>query len=87
MCDENGTVIDGDVIMGLAAIDLKSRGKLNKNTLVATVMSNLALDKAMNENGIEVVRTRVGDRYVMQAMRECGYNLGGEKSGHLIFLD
>lgn len=87
MCDENGDVVDGDVIMGLAAIDLKQRGKLAKDTLVATVMSNLALDRAMNVNGIEVVRTRVGDRYVIQAMRECGYNLGGEKSGHMIFLD
>ncbi len=87
MCDEKGTIVDGDVIMALAALDLKHRGKLNGNTLVATIMSNLALDAAMRDSGINVVRTRVGDRYVIAAMRECGYNLGGEQSGHLIFMD
>lgn len=87
MCDEKGVIIDGDVIMALSALDLKRRGKLMKNTLVATIMSNLALDHAMRDNGINVVRTRVGDRYVLSAMRECGYNLGGEQSGHMIFLD
>lgn len=87
MCDEKGTVVDGDVILALAALDLKRCGKLKKNTIVATIMSNLALDAAMREGGIEVIRTRVGDRYVLAAMRECGYNLGGEQSGHLIFLD
>ncbi len=87
MCDENGEVVDGDVIMALAAIDRKSRGKLARDTLVATVMSNLALDRAMRDNGISVIRTRVGDRYVIEAMREGGYTLGGEQSGHLIFLE
>jgi len=87
MCDEKGEVVDGDVIMALAALDLKRRGKLKKDTLVATIMSNVALDLAMRDHGINVVRTRVGDRYVLGAMRECGYNLGGEQSGHLIFLD
>jgi phosphoglucosamine mutase len=87
MCDENGRIVDGDVIMALSALDLKRRGKLAKDTLVATIMSNLALDHAMRANGINVVRTRVGDRYVISAMRECGYNLGGEQSGHLIFLN
>ncbi len=87
MCDENGNVMDGDVIMALAAIDRKERGKLKDDTLVATIMSNLALDRAMRERGIDVIRTRVGDRYVIEAMREGGYTLGGEQSGHLIFLD
>ncbi len=87
MCDEKGDIIDGDVIMALAAIDKKSRGVLNKNTLVATIMSNLALDRALRDRGIDVVRTKVGDRYVINAMREGGFNLGGEQSGHLIFLN
>jgi phosphoglucosamine mutase len=87
MCDEKGNLVDGDVIMALAADDLKKRGKLEKNTLVATVMSNLALDSAMRARGINVVRTKVGDRYVITEMREAGYNLGGEQSGHIIFLD
>jgi len=87
MCDEKGDIVDGDVIMALAAIDKKSRSVLNKNTLVATIMSNLALDRAMRDRDIKVVRTKVGDRYVISAMREGGYNLGGEQSGHLIFLN
>ncbi len=87
MCDENGTVIDGDVIMGLAAIDLKRRGRLAHDTLVATVMSNLALDQAMAREGITVERTPVGDRHVVTRMREGGFTLGGEQSGHLVFLD
>ena len=87
MCDEKGQVVDGDVIMALCATDLKRRGRLKRDTLVATVMSNLALDRAMGDRGIGVVRTKVGDRYVIGAMREGGYNLGGETSGHMIFLD
>ncbi|MFH0799746.1 MAG: phosphoglucosamine mutase [Pseudomonadota bacterium] len=87
MCDEKGNVVDGDVILALAADDMNRRGALAKSTLVATVMSNLALDRAMRERGIEVVRSKVGDRYVISAMREGGYNLGGEQSGHIIFLD
>ncbi len=87
MCDEKGDIVDGDVIMALAAKNMKSRGKLSGDTLVATIMSNLALDRAMQDHGINVVRTKVGDRYVISAMRESGYNLGGEQSGHLIFLD
>lgn len=87
MCDEKGNVVDGDVIMALAAVDRKARGKLKNDTLVATIMSNLALDRAMNEKGIKVVRTKVGDRYVIDAMRRGEYTLGGEQSGHLIFLD
>lgn len=87
MCDEKGSLMDGDAIMALAADDLKKRGLLARNTLVATVVSNLALDAAMSKRGINVVRTKVGDRYVIQEMRERGFNLGGEQSGHIIFLD
>ena len=87
MCDEKGQVVDGDVIMALCAVDLKRRGKLKHDAMVATVMSNLALDQAMRDRGISVVRTKVGDRYVIEAMREGGYSLGGETSGHMIFLD
>lgn len=87
MCDEKGRVIDGDVMMALSAIDLKNQGNLKHDTVVATIMSNLALDPALKQHGINVVRTGVGDRYVISAMRECGYNFGGEQSGHMIFLD
>ena len=87
MCDEKGDVVDGDVIMALAALDLKRRGQLARDTIVATVMSNLALDRAMASRGVSVERSKVGDRHVIAAMREGGFNLGGEQSGHLIFLD
>lgn len=87
MCDERGNLVDGDVILALAAEDRKQRGKLPGNALVATIMSNLALDRALGERGIDVVRTKVGDRYVIEAMRAGGLSLGGEPSGHLIFLD
>jgi len=86
MCDEKGRVVDGDVIMALCADSLKRRDKLTNNTLVATIMSNLALDHAMQERGIKVVRTKVGDRYVINSMREGDFTLGGEQSGHMIFL-
>jgi len=87
MCDSDGEVVDGDVIMALCGLHWNKKGKLKNNGLVATVMSNLALDHAMEKNGIKVLRAQVGDRYVVQAMRESGYNIGGEQSGHLIFLD
>ena len=86
MCDEKGEVVDGDVILALCAKRLKDKGKLETNTIVATVMSNLGLDEAMNREGISVVRTPVGDRHVIQSMREGNYQLGGEQSGHIIFL-
>jgi len=73
--------------MGLLAWDLMRRGRLNKNTLVATVMSNMGLEIAMKEMGGSLVRTPVGDRYVVERMRNDGFNFGGEQSGHLIFLD
>jgi phosphoglucosamine mutase len=85
--DENGEQVDGDRIMGLIARDMISRGALNKKTLVATVMSNLGLEIAMKEMGGHLVRTPVGDRYVVEKLRSEGLNFGGEQSGHLIFLD
>ncbi|MDO8494576.1 MAG: phosphoglucosamine mutase [Deltaproteobacteria bacterium] len=87
MCDEKGEVVDGDAILALCAKYLLKAKKLKKSTVVATVMSNLALDHKMKELGISVVRTAVGDRHVVQAMRDGGYNVGGEQSGHMIFLD
>src|SRR3989338_5315837 len=87
LCDETGTVVDGDVIMALCGQMWKKRGLLKKNAIVATVMSNLALDRAMNDLGIQVMRTKVGDRHVVEAMKASGTNFGGEQSGHMIFLD
>jgi phosphoglucosamine mutase len=85
--DERGNALDGDQIMGLIAWDMLNRGELKKNTLVATVMSNVGLDLAMQEMGGTLLRTPVGDRYVVEKMRSEGCNFGGEQSGHLIFLD
>jgi len=85
--DEGGNVVDGDRIMAICADDLKKARRLKRNTLVSTVMSNLGLDMAMKERGIKVLHTPVGDRYVVEEMARGGYNLGGEQSGHLIFLD
>ena len=85
--DHEGTVVDGDQIMAVMATALKDQGKLTANTLVATVMSNLGLKIAMGEAGIEIRETGVGDRYVLEAMRSGGLNLGGEQSGHVIFAD
>jgi len=85
--DERGNEVDGDQIMGIIAWDMINRGELRKNTLVATVMSNVGLDLAMKEMGGTLLRTPVGDRYVVEKMRSEGYNFGGEQSGHLIFLD
>lgn len=85
--DETGKIIDGDHIMYICAKYMKSLGFLKKNTLVTTVMSNLGLYKALESEGIDTRQTAVGDRYVMEAMREEGFSLGGEQSGHIIFLD
>lgn len=85
--DEAGNVVDGDQIMSVLGLHLKRRGKLNKNTIVATVMSNLGLDMMAKASGIDIVRTKVGDRYVLEEMLSCGYSLGGEQSGHIIFLE
>ena len=83
--DANGAIVDGDQIMAILAVAAKSRGDLSRNTLVATVMSNLGLKIAMKQAGIEMIETKVGDRYVLEVIREGGYTLGGEQSGHLIF--
>lgn len=85
--NEHGVVVDGDQIMAICAIDLKQRGLLKNDTLVCTVMSNLGLDIAMKQNGINTVKTNVGDRYVLEEMIRGGYTLGGEQSGHIIFLE
>ena len=87
VCDEFGREVDGDQIMAICALDMISQNKLNHNTLVATVMSNMGLDIAMRNGGGHVVKTAVGDRYVVEEMRRGGYNLGGEQSGHMFFLD
>jgi phosphoglucosamine mutase len=87
LCDENGIVVDGDAVMAICALHMMKRGSLKHNTLVATVMSNLGLELAMQQAGGKLVRAAVGDRYVMEKMIEGGYNLGGEQSGHIIFLD
>jgi phosphoglucosamine mutase len=83
--DADGKIIDGDQIMAILALSFKERGLLARNTLVATVMSNLGLKIAMQEHGIDMIETKVGDRYVLEAIREGGYTLGGEQSGHVIF--
>jgi phosphoglucosamine mutase len=85
--DENGKIVDGDHLMAICAADLLSRRQLKKKTLVATVMSNMGLEIAMKKMGGKLVRTKVGDRYVVEEMRRKKYSFGGEQSGHLIFLD
>jgi phosphoglucosamine mutase len=85
--DEKGQVIDGDQIMAMIARALKSRDELKNNTVASTLMSNLGLEQFLKANGIDLIRTKVGDRYVMEAMRQKGLNLGGEPSGHLILGD
>lgn len=87
LLDEKGQVVDGDAVMALCAADMLKTGTLAKNTLTTTVMSNLGLDFAIKDRGGQVVRTQVGDRYVVEKMIQEGYNFGGEQSGHLIFLD
>lgn len=86
MCDENGHVIDGDGILAICALHLNSKGSLSRNTVVGTTMTNMGLEVMLRDKGISLVRTDVGDRYVMEVMRREGYNLGGETSGHVIFL-
>ncbi|GAB2509200.1 phosphoglucosamine mutase [Paramicrobacterium agarici] len=85
--DANGTIVDGDQIMAILAVSMKERGKLVDDTLVATVMSNLGLRRAMDEHGISTLQTKVGDRYVLESMNENGYSLGGEQSGHVIMSE
>ena len=85
--DADGTVVDGDRIMAILALSMAHRGKLNRNTLVATVMSNLGLKLAMSNNGIDIIETAVGDRYVLEALGAGGFSLGGEQSGHVIMSE
>ncbi len=86
MCDHNGDVINGDQILYLIAIDSASRGKLNDNGVVGTLMSNLALEQALDRKKIKFARAKVGDRYVMEMLQEKKWDLGGESSGHIIWL-
>ncbi|GBR49260.1 phosphoglucosamine mutase [Neokomagataea thailandica] len=85
--DETGAVVDGDQILGLMALSWKETGRLAGTSVVATVMSNLGLEKALEANGLTLQRTAVGDRYVVERMREIGANLGGEQSGHMVLSD
>ena len=87
LCDETGTMIDGDDIMAIAGLDMIAQGTLGENTVVATVMSNAGLDAVINKAGGKVLRTAVGDKNVIDEMLRNGYNLGGEQSGHMIFRD
>lgn len=85
--DENGKIVDGDQIMAIVGVHMKAQGKLKLDTIVATVMSNLGFFLMGEKNGIHIEQTKVGDRYVLERMREMGASLGGEQSGHIIFLD
>ena len=87
ICDENGRIIDGDQIMAMVALDWAKRGLLVGGGVVATVMSNLGMERALNAAGLTLERTKVGDRYVMERMRAGGFNIGGEQSGHIILHD
>jgi phosphoglucosamine mutase len=87
LCDENGEIVDGDEILAIAALNLLTSNQLRDNTLVATVMSNFGLDETLSKNGGKVIRTKVGDRYVIEEMVSRNLNLGGEQSGHIIFRD
>jgi phosphoglucosamine mutase len=85
--DEKGNIVDGDAILNLIAVHMIKKGKLKENTLVTTIMSNIGLDASIEKAGGKVIRTDVGDRYVVKSMLENNFNLGGEQSGHIIFLD
>jgi len=85
--DETGEILDGDQVLAICALDMHEKGTLKGNGVVATVMSNLGLDLAMRKAGLQVERTQVGDRYVVEKMLEGNFNLGGEQSGHILFLD
>ena len=87
ICDEFGEIVDGDQIMAINALNMKESGVLRKNTVVATVMSNMGLELFLKDNGMRLVRTQVGDRYVVEYLRNNGLNFGGEQSGHIIFMD
>ena len=85
--DENGDIVDGDKLLAICGNHMKEKGTLKKDTIVVTVMSNLGFFGMCDKNGIHAEKTKVGDRYVLENMLENGYNIGGEQSGHIIFLD
>jgi len=85
--DEKGVLLDGDHILAICGTDLKNKGKLKNNTVVGTIMTNMGLDIYLKENDMNIVKTTVGDRYILEEMLKCNYALGGEQSGHIIFLD
>ena len=85
--DENGDIIDGDQLLAICGTNMKAKGILKKNTIVVTIMSNMGVDLMGKNNNIHIEKTKVGDRYVLERMKEAGYNIGGEQSGHIIFLD
>ncbi len=85
--DENGELVDGDKIMTICGISMKKRGLLPKDTIVTTVMSNIGMDEALGKNALKAIKAKVGDRYVLEEMVKGGYGLGGEQSGHIIFLN
>jgi phosphoglucosamine mutase len=85
--DEGGRIVDGDQLMSLIALELQARGELRGEAIVATVMSNLGLERKLGESGLKLLRTKVGDRYVLEEMRKTGCNVGGEQSGHIILAD
>jgi len=87
MVDHQGEIVDGDHMLGICALDMLERERLRRKTVVGTVMSNLGLELALKARGIRLLRTDVGDRYVVEAMLKGGYVLGGEQSGHVIFLN
>lgn len=87
LADEKGEIVDGDVIIGLCALQMKESGSLAKNTVVTTPMSNVGLEMTLKAKGISMVRANVGDRYVVEEMKKNGYSFGGEQSGHLVFLE
>ena len=87
VCDEEGEIVDGDQLMALIALGLKARGELKGGNVVSTVMSNLGLERKLEEHGLGLSRTQVGDRYVLEEMRRSGCNVGGEQSGHIILAD
>ena len=85
--DENGSIVDGDHVLAICGTCLKEKGRLKSNTIVGTVMTNMGLDMCLKENNIDIIKTKVGDRYVLEEMLKGGHSLGGEQSGHIIFLD
>ncbi len=87
ICDEKGNILDGDHLLAMSAIAMKRKRTLKGGGVVATVMSNLGLERFLAKNGLDMARTQVGDRYVLEHMLANGYNLGGEQSGHLLFMD